>query len=87
MQYLLSLIAGLFGLVGFLWVKKRSAEALLETLKTKEKVNDIEKGIVKDSGLLQVEEARRKQIEEDIKKAKDAKDNNLDSVSDFFNRK
>ena len=83
------IIAGMFlallSLLGYNTVKRRSAEALLENLDTNKKLNEKDQEIVKDRGLSQVEEERRKEIQKEIDEAKDKKDS-LDDINDFFNK-
>lgn len=64
MEYLLGLIALLFG--GFLYTntKKKSAEALLENNEVHKEANKLDKEVSKNEGLLEAEEIKRKEIEE-----------------------
>jgi len=81
MELILSVIGILLGLLGYNFVKRRSAEALLENNETNKKLNEQDKAIARDSGLLQAEEAKRKQIEEEMKKkGKDATAEDLNTI-------
>ena len=84
-----ALLAALAAAVGFLFFsnsKKNSAEALLENVATKTKLNELDVTISKNTGLLESEEAKRTQIKEEA----DAKANSpvTDSnILDFLNKK
>ena len=77
---ILSLLAGLF-----FWErgKRKSAEALLENQATKEKLTEIDGKINVNEAKLEVEEDRRKALQEDMKKEQD-KDVSTKDVEDFF---
>lgn len=83
MEYLIGIIAGLVGLVGFLFVKNQSASALLQNLGTKEKVTDLDKNINKDEDYLVLEDAKRKELESQLNKGSSAQDT-LNQLNDFF---
>lgn len=55
----LALIGVLFGTIVALFIKKRSAEALLENNEVKSKLNEQDKIISKNEGLLLSEEEKR----------------------------
>lgn len=83
MEYLIGIIAGLVGLVGFLFVKNQSVSALLQNLGTKEKVTDLDKNINKDEDYLVLEDAKRKELESQLNKGSSAQDT-LNQLNDFF---
>lgn len=67
----------------YLKVKKDSAEALNENIDTKNKINELDKDASKNSGLLEAEEEKRKQLENE--KNEKIKDTSLNTLIDFFN--
>lgn len=72
MQYLLGLLALLGGAVGYLFVKKKSAEALLTNTDTKEKVLDLERERAKRGAAEELEALKR---ELELKNAEEKKNN------------
>jgi hypothetical protein len=80
--YLLGAIGTLVAYLIYTKIKQRSAEALLENLEVGKKANDIDKNISKNEGLLESEEAKRKEIEEKVKKEKE----NNGSLKDYLDR-
>lgn len=85
MSYLIGLgIVGAATLV-YLYIKKQSAEALLENVDTKEKVNELGKDIAKNDGLLEAEEEKRAQLEKE--KNEKLKDTSVSDLIDFFNNR
>lgn len=72
MQYLLGLLALLGGAVGYLFVKKQSAEALLTNTDTKEKVLDLERERAKRGAAEELEALKR---ELELKNAEEKKNN------------
>lgn len=87
MEYLIGIIVALLG--GFFYQnsKRKTAEARNENLDTKEKLNDIEKDRAKNSGLLESEEEKRKELEKEAANAKVATDTIVNIVNFFNNRK
>lgn len=84
MDILFGLIAGLFGLYLFTKNKKNSAEALLENNKVTSETNKIDKDISKNDGLLESEEAKRKELTDNAEKQK--QDVSQKTLLDFFNK-
>lgn len=85
MEIIIGAMAALLGLLFFTNSKKNTAEALLENQKTQGELNAVDKDISKNSGLLEAEEEKRKQLAEENEKNKknDSQKDNLD----YFNRK
>lgn len=86
MIYLIAVIVALLGFVYFEYSKRKSAEALNTNLETKEKVDNIQKGVDVDDAKIEAE----KQKQADIQKAADeekAKDVTQKDVTDFFNNR
>ena len=83
MDYLLTIIGSLIAIVGYLFVKKKSAEALLTNVEVSKELVKADAEIEKNRALLNVEEEKRKQL---MEKPKDEKDD-LSSLNDFFNKK
>lgn len=81
MEYLLGALLALLGLLGFNYVKRKSAEALLENSETKDSLNKIDKNISNNQGTLLSEEAKRNELLGKLKEA--VKDN--EDISKFFN--
>lgn len=59
MEYILGLFGLLLGALGYNWVKRRGAEALLQNNEVKSKLNDLGVGEAKNQGLLLSEEDKR----------------------------
>lgn len=79
MGSLLALIGVLFGTVFALFIKKRSAEALLQNNEVKSKLNDLGVGEAKNQGLLLSEEDKRASLNNQA----DARKNEPVKPSDF----
>lgn len=60
MQYLLTLIGLLIGALGFNYLKRKSAEALLENNDVKSKLNEQDTNKAANDGRLETEEEKRK---------------------------
>lgn len=80
-----ALLLFLTGLFIYEKARRRNAEALNTNIDIKKQVNDLNKDVSKNEGLLAAEEEKRKQIEEKLKKDKDA-DISKDELADFFNK-
>lgn len=80
MEYLLGLIALLLGGLVLTNKKKQSAEALLQNQATKEKTLEQDRDIAKNTGLLDAEEQKRKELE-------NAPKSNPSDPADFFNKR
>ena len=81
-KYLLGIIAGLVVAVWYLFTRSKSAEALNENLEVGKAANKLDQEAVKNSGLLESEEEKRKELE-----AKKNEQDHQDSVDFFNNRK
>jgi hypothetical protein len=79
MEYLIALLGLMGGAVVYLFVKKGSAEALLENNEVKSKLNDLDKDKSKNDGLLASEEEKRS----DVKSNGDARKEKPVSSEDF----
>lgn len=64
--------------------KRESAEALNDNLETKEKVDAINKDVIKNEALIAAEEEKRKEIEKKLEEEKN-KDVSKDDLTKFFN--
>lgn len=71
-KYVLGLIAALAGAVIYLFVKKQSAEALLQNNEVKSKINDLDKDKSKNDGLLAAEAEKRADAAKDADARKNA---------------
>lgn len=81
------LILVVVGLVGWLLYersKRRSSEALNDNIETKEKVNEIQKDIIKNEALIEVEKEKQDELKKNLEKEK-SKDVSNDDLIDFFN--
>jgi hemoglobin-like flavoprotein len=83
-DYLYAVLAGLAVL--FFLKKNKAVEAQAENLETKEKINDIQKEVIKTEASLEVEADKRERLqhemEDKIKEVLDGKD-----IADFFNNR
>jgi hypothetical protein len=84
MEYLLALLGVLFGAFIFVNTKRKSAEALLENVETKEKLLEKDKEILSEEAKLKMEEEKRALIEATLKEKK--KELSIDEMENFFNR-
>lgn len=80
-KYVIAVFVGLLGYSAYQTITKRGAKGLLENLDTKNALNDKDKDIAKNTGLLQAEEEKRKDNE------KTPDDVSNDQLRDFFNKK
>lgn len=83
---LFGVIAALVGGFFYQKSKKDSAEALLQNQDTKKALNELDKTVAKNDGLLTAEEEKRKQLEKDLE-AEKAKDVSQKDLTDFFNNR
>jgi hemoglobin-like flavoprotein len=83
-DYLYAILAGLAVL--FFLKKNKAVEAQAENLETKEKINEVQKEVVKLEASLEVEAEKRQKLqnemEDKIKEVLDGKD-----IADFFNNR
>lgn len=79
------IIGSLIGLVIYQRNKAKSAEALADNLKANEKLNDLNKDIIKNKALMEAEEEKRKAIENEANEKKKQK-LSLQDISDMFNK-
>lgn len=84
MEYIIGLVLSLLGALLYTNTKRKSAEALLSNSKTKDRLNEEDKDIAKNSGLLEAEVEKRKEIEKRLAKGngKDATEKDIDSILD-----
>lgn len=71
MEYLLGLIAILFGAFGYNYVKRRGAEALLENNEVKSQLNEQDKNKAQNDGLLAAEDQKREEASKNANGRKD----------------
>jgi ABC-type Na+ efflux pump permease subunit len=86
LQVLIPLIGALLGMFVYERTKRKSAEALNDNQETLSKVNELDKELSKNEGLLAAEEEKRKDLKEGMENEKrsiSAKD----SILEFFNRR
>lgn len=86
MQILLGIVALLVGGLFFERSRRKSAEGLLDNLKTKEEILEKDKQINENNALKTNEELKRNQLNQDIETEKNSKDNNED-LENFFNKR
>lgn len=84
-NYVVLIIGSLVAL--FFWQrnKTRSAEALNENEEDKEKISKLNKDSIKNQALLEIEEEKRKNIEDESTGKKKSK-LTLQDISDMFNK-
>lgn len=86
MEYLIGLIVALFGVIGYLFTKKNSAEALLQNSDLNKKLNGQDKQITQDEALNAIQEQHRKQVMENLANLKkETNGQTLDELNNFFN--
>lgn len=83
--YLIVGLAALGGLFLYEKSKRKSAEALNENVETKEKLNELNKDIIKNEALNEAEEEKRKQIEKESEEKKNEKVDR-DNLLDWLNK-
>lgn len=81
MEYIIGIIGVLFGALYWQTNKRKIAEARNENILTKEKLNDINKEIAKNSGIIESETLKQEELKRDLE---NAKTNDL-SVNDVLN--
>lgn len=86
MQYLLSLIALLGGLVLYLKVKNNSAEALLSLFKFKSDNADSERDINRLQGNLDTKKQGLKDLSDDLNAKKKEKPTNAKDLADWLDK-
>ena len=83
MEYLIGLIAVLAGLFIYEKGKRKAAESLNENLETKEQVQQEQAKVDKVNAQLDAEEAKRKELQEQLNKQADKAIN--ETLAKFFN--
>lgn len=78
-------IASLFGLFLYQRNRARTAEALLGNEEDKKKLNELDKDTIKNKALLELEEEKRKQIENESNDKK-KQSLTLEDINDMFNK-
>ncbi len=86
LSYLLSGGAAILVALYYLWTKKTSAEALNMNNEVKDALNQLDKDVSKNDGLLLSEEEKRKALEEELKEKKNENPDNS-NLLDFFKRR
>ena len=81
MEYIIGIIGALLGALYWQTNKRKIAEARNENILTKEKLNDINKEIAKNSGIIESETLKQEELKRDLE---NAKTNDL-SVNDVLN--
>lgn len=81
MEYIIGIIVALLGALYWQTSKRKIAEARNENVLTKEKLNDINKEIAKNSGIIESETLKQEELKRDLE---NAKTNDL-SVNDVLN--
>ena len=85
---MISALIGIIGILvgGFLYQRSRAnnAQALNENIKTKEELNELDKTIAKNDGLLQSEEEKRAELEKQAQDEK-AKEVTQEDLLKFLN--
>lgn len=85
MEYIVGIVLALVGALFWENKKRTIAEARNENLLTKEKLNDINKEMAKNSGSIESEVLNQNKIKKDLEDAK--KDNmSVDDVIDIINK-
>jgi hypothetical protein len=87
MDILFAVLALLFGGLAYQTRRKNIAEARNENVETKEKVNEINKDVAKNQGLIGAEEEKQKDIKEKIENGKESSDDSINSLIDFFKKR
>ena len=84
MEYIIGLVVTLLGLFLFERNRRKSAESLYENEKELEKLDDLNKGKIKNSALLEVEQEKRKRIDGESNDKKQSL--SLEDLVSFFNK-
>ena len=79
-EYVIGAILALLGALVYERTKRKASDALLSTIETKKDLLKTDADIEKNKALLDLEEEKRKELEE-----KNEKDS-LSSLNDFFNK-
>lgn len=83
-DYLYAVLAGLAVL--FFLKKNKAAEAQAENLETKEKVNEVQKEVVKNEALIDAEAIKREELKTEMER-KTRETLTEQDIVDFFNRR
>jgi len=86
LEYLLGGGAAILAALYYLWTKKNSAEALNENIDVKNQINESDKEVSKNTGLLASEEEKRKQLEKELEEKRN-ENPDRSSLLDFFIRR
>lgn len=85
MEYIIGIIGVLLGALYWQTNKRKIAEARNENVLTKEKLNDINKEIAKNSGVIESETLKQEELKKDLENAK-ANDLSVNDVLDIINK-
>jgi Flp pilus assembly protein TadB len=85
MEYLIGIIGALLGALYWQTNKRKIAEARNENVLTKEKLNDINKEIAKNSGVIESETLKQEELKKDLENAK-TNDLSINDVLDIINK-
>lgn len=85
MEYLIGIIAALVGALFWQTNKRKIAEARNENVLTKEKLNDINKDIAKNSGSIESENSKQEEFKKDLENVK-TNDLSVSDILDIFNK-
>jgi len=75
----------LIGYIIYSDTKRKSAEALVENLDTKKKLNELDKNVAKNEGLEEAEQEKRDEILKDLEHNK-AKEDSIEDLKKFFDK-
>lgn len=83
-DYLYAILAGLAVL--FFLKKNKAVEAQAENLETKEKINEVQKEVVKNEALIDAEAIKREELKNEMER-KTRETLTEQDIVDFFNRR
>lgn len=82
---LAGLVVVLIGVLLYERSKRRSAEALNDNIETKEKIDEVQRDVIKNEALMEAERLKRDEINKKLEEDK-KKDVSKDDLLDFFNK-
>lgn len=86
LEYFLGGGAAILAALYYLWTKKNSAEALNENIDVKNEINELDKQVSKNDGLLESEEEKRKQLQDELNDEKKQSLSLIDLLKFFTKR-
>lgn len=86
-KYLGGIIVALLALLGYNYVKRRSAEALIDNQAALKEFNELDKKMAENEGLSGAEATKRVELKKQLEKELKEKDVSNEEIADFFNNR